>query len=203
MVNEWHGAEAVSTKKEKKLIKHRAVKGYRHPALDKSLRQFRTRREAKVIAKLREAGIPVPEIFKHDDESMKIVMEYISGRQLKEVFHKNPKKYAKEIGVILGKLHAADIIHADLTTSNMIVHPKKGLYLIDFGLSFFSPKIEDKAVDLHVLDRALEAKHYKHYPDAIKIVLEHYRKTYHLAKPVLERLELVKKRGRHKQHEGS
>jgi hypothetical protein len=32
------------------------------------------------------------------------------------------------------------------------------VFLIDFGLSFISSRIEDKAVDLHVLKQAIEAK---------------------------------------------
>ena len=35
------------------------------------------------------------------------------------------------------------------------------VFIIDFGLGFISPKIEDKAVDLHLIKQALEAKHFK------------------------------------------
>ncbi len=70
----------------------------------------------------------------------------------------------KEIGNLIGKMHNQNIIHGDLTTSNMIVNSnEKKIYFIDFGLSFFSEKIEDKAVDLHLLKRALESKHLKKY----------------------------------------
>ena len=36
---------------------------------------------------------------------------------------------------------------------------KAQFYMIDFGLSFVSNKIEDKAVDIYVLKRALISSH--------------------------------------------
>lgn len=66
------------------------------------------------------------------------------------------------IGVQLAKLHLADIIHGDLTTSNMILRPRTPtpeLVLIDFGLSYVSNLVEDKAVDLYVLERAFSSTH--------------------------------------------
>ena len=86
-------------------------------------------------------------------------------------------------------------MHGDLTTSNIISAPK--LHLIDFGLSFISHKPEDKAVDLHVLDRALESQHHENYQDLIANVIEGY-KSYEDSSIVLERLEKVKLRGRNK-----
>ena len=49
------------------------------------------------------------------------------------------------------------------------------LYLIDFGLSFVSNKIEDKAVDIYVLKRAFISTHPGSEPLWEKI-LEEYRK---------------------------
>lgn len=86
-------------------------------------------------------------------------------------------------------MHLGDNVHGDLTTSNMMIRPRLpactifnnhsgpmtakqiieesranggdlgDLYLIDFGLSFVSHKIEDKAVDIYVLKRALISTH--------------------------------------------
>ena len=71
----------------------------------------------------------------------------------------------------------------------------KEIYFIDFGLSFFSQKIEDKAVDLHLLKQALESKHYKIWEKCFKEVLEGYKaaKDYN---EVMARFEKVEKRGR-------
>ena len=48
------GAEAVIIKEGNNIIKNRISKSYRLEELDKKLRQFRTRREAKVLEKLQE-----------------------------------------------------------------------------------------------------------------------------------------------------
>ncbi|KAF4583740.1 serine/threonine-protein kinase bud32 [Pleurotus pulmonarius] len=65
------------------------------------------------------------------------------------------------IGTEIAKMHLADIIHGDLTTSNMILESSQSLrlVLIDFGLSYHSGLVEDKAVDLYVLERAFASTH--------------------------------------------
>jgi TP53 regulating kinase-like protein len=57
-------------------------------------------------------------------------------------------------------MHASDVVHGDLTTSNaMWIAPTQRLVLIDFGLSTTSALAEDKAVDLYVLERAFVSTH--------------------------------------------
>ena len=75
--------------------------------------------------------------------------------------------------------------------------PKQLVYFIDFGLGFHSDRIEDKAVDLHLIKQALEARHSKIYEKAFKAVLQGYKisKNY---KEAIKRLEKVEKRGRYK-----
>ena len=81
----------------------------------------------------------------------------------------------------------------------MIKHQETGeVNFIDFGLSFFSEKVEDKAVDLFLLDRALETTHLDVYPEIFENVLEGYQEEYDDADKVLSRLQLVEKRGRNK-----
>ena len=137
------------------------------------------------------AGLP---LVSHADEH--VTMDFIDGKQVKEVLHENPVALSKEIGKKLGVLHAHNIIHADLTTSNMMF--KDEVHFIDFGLSFVSQKPEDKAVDLHLLDRALESKHHEHYKICIDAALEGYKKVCVNSDEILKRLNLVKKRGRNK-----
>ena len=72
------------------------------------------------------------------------------------------------------------------------------LYFIDFGLGYESTKPEDKAVDLHLIKQALEAKHFKHYEKYWKAILAGYRTSAN-SKIVLNRLEKVEGRGRYKQ----
>lgn len=201
MIKIAQGAEAVLFKDRTQVIKERLSKKYRLPQIDESLRKFRTRREAKVLTKLEEMKFPAPHLQDFSDKRMSIVMDFIPGEKLRDVLATGDgyQELAHEIGQKVGKLHASDMIHGDLTTSNMIQHAEtRELHLIDFGLSSFSDKEEDKAVDLFLLDRALESKHYQLYPGIFESVLQGYREVYSEAEKVLERFQAVKKRGRNK-----
>jgi Kae1-associated kinase Bud32 len=191
------GAEAVIRKVGDTIVKERIAKTYRISQIDGTMRKSRTRREAKVLTKLEEAGLPAPHLISMDDRAMTIVMEFLEGPKLRDVFDTTPQAFSKEIGQILAALHNLNIIHADLTTSNMMVCNKR-IHLIDFGLSYFSHKIEDKAVDLHLLGRALESKHHKSFPQSWQIVIEEYEKQATDAKKITQRLETVERRGRNK-----
>ncbi len=194
------GAEAVIYRHDNEAIKERSVKSYRLPEIDESLRKSRTRREAKVISKLNLIGVSCPKLNSSCDKKMQINMEYIDGAKLRDCLSNNPEAYSQEIGAGIAKMHANDIIHGDLTTSNMILKNDK-VYFIDFGLSFFSKKIEDKAVDLHLLKRALESKHNGIYEECFRHALDAYSGHYPDAKEVLKKLEAVEKRGRNKSKE--
>ncbi len=195
------GAEAVIHTDGATVSKYRTEKRYRHKAIDKALRQFRTRREAKILQKLEQIKFPAPRLIHVDDEKKEIHMQHIHGRKVKDVLHEDHVLYAREIGKKVAELHANDIIHGDLTTSNMI--QEQEIYFIDFGLSQFSAKPEDKAVDLWLLRRALESKHHTIFEECFHEVMESYKKHYAGAKDVLDRLKAVEKRGRNRQKKGS
>ena len=196
----FQGAEAIITKNNNEIIKESFSKAYRLPHLDESLRKFRTRREAKVLTKLDELNFPAPKIHEFSDKRMTILMDFVPGRQLKEVLKEGDdyQHLALEMGNRVGDLHTANIIHGDLTTSNMIQHKETSkIHLLDFGLSQFSDKIEDKAVDLFLMERSLESTHFE-IPDLFTKVIEGYKDSCPSASVVLERLEAVRKRGRNK-----
>ncbi len=184
------GAEAILYLDKNKVIKDRVKKSYRINELDKKLRKFRTKRESKIISKLEN----VPKLFEVSD--YKIVMEFINGKVLRDVFDKKGLNYCKEIGRTIKKIHDKGIIHGDLTTSNMIVNNK--IYFIDFGLGFFSDKLEDRAVDLHLLRQALESKHYELAEEAFNVILDGYNPS----RELLDRLGKVESRGRYKKKRG-
>lgn len=188
------GAEAVIYRDGESVIKERISKEYRLNEIDTYLRKLRTKREAKVIDKLNSLGICAPKLKSMDDKNMKICMEYINGTKLRDCLIISQ---GYEIGKTLAQMHSNNIIHGDLTTSNMILKDSK-LYFIDFGLSIFSNKIEDKAVDLHLLDRALASKHNDIYEECFAEALRGYSENYPEAKLVLNRLEKVQARGRNK-----
>ena len=194
------GAEALLIQKENLLIKRRIKKSYRIPQLDEKIRSQRTKREYKLLEKSSKL-IPTPKIIKLNEKTKEIEMEFIEGKRLSEHFNtlKNKKEICKTIGKQIAKLHDNDIIHGDLTTSNIILSDKnKKLYFIDFGLGFTSKRAEDKAVDLHLIKEALEAKHFQYAEECFKAILEGYNASKNAAE-VAQRLKKVEARGRYKQ----
>jgi len=192
------GAEAIiSLNENNQIIKNRLKKSYRLSVLDEKLRFSRTKKEAKIINKLSKI-IYVPKIFNVDENNQNIIMEFIDGRKLSDFLEKlDWKKICKKIAEIITKIHNNDIIHGDLTTSNMIYKENENkVYFVDFGLGFHSHKIEDKAVDLHLLKQALEAKHFSIAEEAIEIILKNYNAIN--KELILERIKEIKKRGRYR-----
>jgi TP53 regulating kinase-like protein len=193
------GAEAIITKEKNKVVKHRISKSYRHKEIDEKIRKSRTRKEANILKKAKELKILVPELFKQEDFLLE--MEYIKGDRLSEKLNTYTEKkqftVLKKIGAEVAKLHQNDIIHGDLTTSNTILK-EEDVYIIDFGLGFISKRIEDKAVDLHLIKQALEAKHFQNYEKLFEKFIESYSKDHKEAKQILERFKKVEARGRNK-----
>ena len=186
------GAEAILIRQGNKLIKERIKKNYRHPILDEKLRKLRTRKEAKLLNSVSFS----PNVINSDDKKMTIEMEFIDGKLIKNILDNLTKKQqqeiCKEIAKNIEELHSKNIIHGDLTTSNMILKKNK-VYFIDFGLGYNSEKTEDKAVDLKLLKQALDSKHYKHSDFLFNEILKNYN-----IKEVKERLKKVEQRGRYK-----
>jgi Kae1-associated kinase Bud32 len=190
------GAEATIYLDENTITKERKEKNYRLKEIDSKLRKFRTRRESKILEMIERIGFPAPKLLNFCDNTMKINMEFIEGDKLRDVLYKDPRGLSKEIGKKIGMLHSNDIIHGDLTTSNMILANE--IKFIDYGLSFFSDKAEDKAVDLHLLRQAFESKHHTTWEQCFKSALEGYGESYPEHQLVLKRLDAVEKRGRNK-----
>lgn len=159
------------------LVKERFVKNYRHPDLDSNLTKERMRAESKAVSRCQTAGVLVPKIFHMDLTDRKIYMEYFDKSITAKMFineiaptfsdaTERLNRLAEEIGTSVGRLHANNIIHGDLTTSNILLDPtKEGIFtdytliMIDFGLSSYSQSTEQKGVDLYVLERALLSTH--------------------------------------------
>ncbi len=193
------GAEAIIWLKGDRIIKERVVKKYRHPDLDKRIRKKTTRFEARLLEKAAKL-VPTPKIGKVCDRAMIIEMDFVKGEKLRDMVGKmspeQRKDVFKRVGKKVAKLHNADIIHGDLTTSNMIIH--ESIYFIDFGLGFISTKVEDKAVDLHLLERALKSKHHAHFQECMDAVMEGYKEEIGDFDAMTQRLKKVKSRGRYK-----
>ncbi len=205
------GAEAVLRKVnllgQIMIAKTRIPKTYRIIGIDKKLRTERTRVEARLLHKAKLAGVSCPTVFEVSE--FEIIMSLVNGNR-----PKMNESECFEAGVILAKLHNADIIHGDYTPANLILESMKGgkkgmarnathfltvlngspfrdtvgsFYVIDFGLGFISNDIEDKAVDVFTMLNSI-----KHKNDFAKGYSE--CKKYQL---VLDRVKKIEKRVRY------
>ncbi len=190
------GAEAKLFRDGEVVIKQRIKKNYRLAEIDTRLRKSRTKREEKVYRTLNGINFPCPRLINSDEkETLKI--EFIDGPVLRDILSdKNFNELSEEIGRKIARLHNQGIIHGDLTTSNMIL--RNEIYFIDFGLSFFSQKIEDKATDLHLLKEALESTHPLVWEKSFETVLKEYKEFAKEGKEIIDRLQKVEERGRNK-----
>lgn len=166
-------------------VKNRIQKTYRNHTLDAKLRTERTRCEARLLNKAKSVGVPCPTVL--EVTQFTISMTKIIGKRPNLEKDKNA---AKTAGTYLGKLHSADIIHGDFTPANLIIS-KDGLFVIDFGLGFNSFDIEDKAVDVLTMLKAISEPAQREF-------LKGYS-TYVKSASVLKRVEDVKKRARYVQ----
>lgn len=204
------------------IVKYRPSKRYRHPKLDASITKSRTIGEAKFMHKLTKLGINAPSLILVDLKSGLLWMEclgdtlasgevssfknrlwHVERNGTKEdCLSDDIKEVCKNVGSLIAKLHINDMIHGDLTSSNIMLQGGNDAYLIDFGLSSYSGLAEDKAVDLYVLERAIQSTHSVYADSYNQWLLEGYqeahgdKQTKKKYADVIGRLEDVRLRGR-------
>lgn len=185
------------------VFKQRVVKGYRHPVLDRSLQTFRIKNEVRLMLEARRAGIAVPIIYSVDLKENRIVMEEIPGMRVKDALENmsiaEAEEVCRKIGDIAGRLHANDIVHGDLTTSNMLLDGDR-IVVIDFSLGSKTSELEDKGVDMHLLEEAFHSAHYRR-SELYEAVKDSYMKTYPGGADVLGKVKEIEKRGRYTRKE--
>jgi TP53 regulating kinase and related kinases len=147
----------------KVVIKRRVRKEYRNPLLDRQIRHDRTLSEASRIHEAKTAGAKVPSVVGVDLDNDAIVITHLEGTVARDCLDAmdcdGAEKLFRSIGSQVGLLHAAGIVHGDLTTSNVIVSPYGAPFIVDFGMSRRSVEPEDRGVDLHLLQRSIVASH--------------------------------------------
>jgi len=201
----YQGAEAkiyrIKYKDYKAIEKRRIPKSYRIKEIDDQLINRRTKEETKLIHEARQSGVSVPIIYDVDLKNGIITMEYIQGKRIKDIIHNlseaERKKIFRNIGKNIARFHNNDIIHGDITTSNIILHSDE-IYFIDFGLGEKNNEIESKGVDLHVLMEAIESTH-SQYSNCFNYVIEGYKEEYdNDSKLVINKIKDIVKRGRYR-----
>jgi TP53 regulating kinase-like protein len=192
---DWHG--------KKVIMKKRLPKKYRLSRLDEQIRTYRTTHEPQLMHEAKKAGVPTPRIFLVDVREAVIVMEFIEGKQVKQllgnVSRMERQRLCLKIGELIGRLHKHGIIHGDLTTSNMILDSEGKIFFVDFGLGEKSKELETRGVDLHLMKRALQSTHYRFAEECFNAVMEGYSKVLgqEPTENVLDKIREIERRGRY------
>jgi len=201
------GAEAYLYLEErygrKVIIKRRLAKRYRIPELDNEIRSQRTVHEPQIIHRAKEAGVSTPMLFMVDPAEATIVMEFVEGRQVKQILGdlsaEERVSLCRTIGENIGRLHKNGIIHGDLTTSNMILTPQGKVVFVDFGLSEQTTELEARGVDIHLVKRAFQSVHYDYVKDCFDAIVQGYKMAVgeKMTADVLGKVKDIGRRGRY------
>ena len=97
--------------------------------------------EARILARFSEdPNVVGVRNFFEDNQTVYIVMQYLQGESLKEYIEKNGKisfdeayRLLRPVMQSLGRIHAAGLIHRDISPSNLIRMRTGKVKLIDFG----------------------------------------------------------------------
>ncbi|NYZ74179.1 Kae1-associated serine/threonine protein kinase [Candidatus Micrarchaeota archaeon] len=201
------------------VVKSRIVKGYRVKELDSRLRSERTRSEARLLHRAKLAGVDCPTVLCVDDFDITMTFvsgkrPEMTKKQSYDAGAILAKLHANDI--IHGDYTPANLVvsenkktkKSELETTKPektepescasgSAMPASGrgagvgvLFVIDFGLGFVSNDIEDKAVDVFTMLRALDGNEKK---DGF---VEGYR-AYVKSDSVLKRVKDVEKRVRY------
>jgi TP53 regulating kinase and related kinases len=201
------GAEAslylVDWHERKVIVKVRVPKKYRAKELDEEIRNYRTVHEPQLMHEAKAAGVSTPLIYMVNVPESSITMEYVEGKQVKQLLNVITKaeRYdlCLKIGEFIARLHKHGLIHGDLTTSNIILSAKGQVFFVDFGLGEKNIELEAKGVDLHLLKRALQSTHFQFWEECLQSVLCGYTSVLGVetAEKVYEKIREIERRGRY------
>ena len=153
---------------------------------------------------------------------LKVILQAIYSQADISPYEKLLEKISQDLGNMISILHTGEIIHGDLTPSNILLKIKEDtssdllnnaekiilekktyddMYLIDFGLSSVALNTaagtEDKAVDLYVLKRAIISSNPKS-EELFEKAMDIYRKNCKNGEEIINKYKKVEMRGRKK-----
>ena len=113
------------------VVKERFPKKYRLPVLDEELTRTRMKQEIRSLSRARREGIDAPCVYFCDEKALRIYMEHVPGCTVKQFLYDSTDdaertSVARRMGRTIARLHAAGIVHGDLTTSNMFIRAEGG-----------------------------------------------------------------------------
>lgn len=136
------------------LRKRRVKKEYREPILDNKLRRERTRTEARILHRVKSAGVLCPVVYLVEGYDLYITK--FKGKTLNKLKIRDDE--LRDMGKYLARIHSVDVVHSDYTRAN-VMRTERGTAVIDFGLAYTSKRIEDKANDVVTLIQDLGNDH--------------------------------------------
>ncbi|MEG4108948.1 protein kinase domain-containing protein [Microcoleus sp. S13_C5] len=107
----------------------------------------RYRQEYKITRSLKEEGVVKAYSQQEYQRTLVILLEDFGGESLEQWMHKRPETFcpmplstflqlAIDLTDILGRIHAANVIHKDINPGNIVFNPNTGVVkIIDFGIA--------------------------------------------------------------------
>ncbi|OAF71886.1 hypothetical protein A3Q56_00324 [Intoshia linei] len=130
---EWYNGQLV-------IRKWRYPRSYRHATIDARLRKRRTKAEKKALEKCYSLGVSAPSLVDDNIDKTTLYIGYLHNTiQLGDYINKMSKDEEldqehvikklnwafSEFGRLVANLHSHDLIHGDLTSSNVLVELEK------------------------------------------------------------------------------
>lgn len=125
----------------------------------------------KKMNKAYKRFFPSPLYVEKDSEGKAVVLEFIKGRSLEEIFRKNlletydTKKILTQLLEIAKILQEEEIIHRDIKPDNIIVKNNNDIFLVDFQFALSNKDA-----------RLCESRLFVDRPDIIRLLGSDYRK---------------------------
>lgn len=184
-LTKWYDKLAIS--------KIRIPKAYRQRTLDEDLRRRRTISESKMLSLVKEFGLRTPYVYFVDPFRAEIVMEFVPGTKASKVL---TSTICFNIGRFVSTLHLHNIIHGDLTPANFIANRK--ITMVDMGLSFYSTRREDKAMDIRLFKEILKSTFHNSFSRFFNEFLNGYQSINSKElKNILQRIDIIESRKRY------
>jgi TP53 regulating kinase-like protein len=184
-LTKWYDKMAIS--------KIRIPKAYRQRTLDEDLRRRRTISESKMLSLVKAFGLRTPYVYFVDPFRAEIVMEFVPGTKASKVL---TSTICFNIGRFVSTLHLHNIIHGDLTPANFIANRK--ITMVDMGLSFYSTRREDKAMDIRLFKEILKSTFHNSFSRFFNEFLNGYQSVNSKElENILQRIDLIESRKRY------
>lgn len=184
-LTKWYDKLAIS--------KIRIPKAYRQRTLDEDLRRRRTISESKMLSLVKEFGLRTPYVYFVDPFRAEIVMEFVPGTKASKVL---TSTICFNIGRFVSTLHLHNIIHGDLTPANFIANRK--ITMVDMGLSFYSTRREDKAMDIRLFKEILKSTFHNSFSRFFNEFLNGYQSINSKElENILQRIDIIESKKRY------